>query len=303
MNENVDDAQISKLRENLTENEQFKIILNIINKVLLSQIVYLSIPTLLLFFFNAPFFDSWLLIRIALPIFTGATLFSFLFLLISRIYKKDYPRNNWFKTGSFYFFLTIWTSNLLIIGIPLDRLLFGSPLSGYLTLTFLISFIIAYPLSILLLRSLSNTKSVFLSPIFIAGLVLNILSVILGFIFIFQSFKGIKIPWFGNSWEMTCSLGIFTILFGSLVFGVLIASVVLYRKLKKPEGISIWNRTDNHNLFICLRNLLLAVFVIWIVIIIILVLLFLSDGGDIDLGDLSFGSSSKKKKKTNKKRK
>ncbi|TFF89297.1 MAG: hypothetical protein EU549_01085 [Promethearchaeota archaeon] len=293
------EIQLTQSRRDLTDKEKSKIILNIIDKILISQILYLLVPTFLLFFFNNPLFKTTLLIRIALPVFAGTTLTSLITLVF--VYKDDYIRNNWFKTISFYLLLLIWTSNLLIIGIPLDRLVFNFPISGFLTLTFLASFILAYPLSKWAFGSLNDTKSLYNTPIFMGAVLIHVIFVILGVILIYQSALGLKIPWFGSSWATTCALGIFMIVFSVLLVGILVANNKIYRKLKVPEGINIWNRTDNHNIFICLRNLLLGVFVIWIVIILILVLIFLSDGGDLDLDGLSFGSSSKKKKKADKK--
>lgn len=286
-------------RKNLTDKKRSAIIVNIIDKIMISQIIYLAVPTLFLFlFFNFISLNINTIILFLLPILGCIIGISIIVLLLN--YKKDYNQDSWFNTYSFYSFLAIWTGNLLLIGVPLDRSVFGFEISGFLTLTFLTSFLLAYPLSRSLLTKLENEKEKQgqKSLIYIITVAILIGTISLGVLLFIQAFLGLRIPWFGNSTAVTLALGIFMIVFGSLVAGIVAVNVKIYHKLGKPGGINIWNRTDNHNIFICLRNLIIAVFVLWLFIILILLMIFGGDGGDLDLDVPIIGSSGKKKKKT-----
>jgi hypothetical protein len=287
-------------RKELTDKQRSEVVIRIIDKIMISQIIYLAVPTLLLFlFFNFKLLNMTAIIMFLLPILGGIVGISIVVLLLT--YKNDYNQDSWFNSYSFYSFLALWTSNLLFIGVPLDRSVFGFEISGFLTLTFLTSFLFGYPLSRSVLTILEKGKDNEgqKNLIYIVTVGILIGSIALGILLIIQSLFGLKIPWFGNSPPVTFALGIYMIVFGSLVAGIVSVNVKLYDKLGKPGGINIWNRTDNHNIFICLRNLIIAVFVLWVFIIIILLMIFGGgDGGDLDLDVPIIGSSGKKKKKT-----
>ena len=292
-----DTREFTASRKTISEEQQKRIISDIVDKVMITQIFYLLVP-LIIIAFIIPIFNTIHLLIYGLPILfiIGIGLIP----IFAIFYKKDYrSKNNWFFTPSFYLLLGIWSSFLMIFGIFFDQIVFGFQFSVYLTMTFLVSFLIGYPIGKWLKFSYKELRSIH-KNLFIIG-VIGFLVLTIGtgiFLIINTIFTGLSFSWFGNSMGGTIGLGILFIVFGALSMGILGVNMIIIDKLGNSGSINIWDKTDNNNILICLRSILIATFVGWVIILLIVAIIFSSDsGGSSDFDIPHFWSSNRRRRR------